>query len=164
MEICGKILYNINEVRMKIAIGCDHGGIAIKPAVIEVLKSKNIEIVDKGCFDESSVDYPDYALSVAQAVATGEADKGIILCGTGIGISIAANKVKGIRAAVCHDLFTAEMCARHNDANILSMGGRIVSSELAADMTRVWLDTPFDGGRHTARVGKITDIENKYFK
>lgn len=149
---------------MKIAIGCDHGGMAIKPAVLEVLKENEIEVEDFGCFDGASVDYPDYALKVAEAVSAGEAEKGIILCGTGIGISIAANKVKGIRAAVCHDLFTAQMCAQHNDANILAMGGRVVSAELAAQMTQVWLDTPFEGGRHSARVGKITEIENKYFK
>ncbi len=101
---------------------------------------------------------------MAEAVSQGKADKGIVLCGTGIGISIAANKVKGIRAAVCHDLFTAQMCAQHNDANIIAMGGRVVSEELAEEMTKVWLNTPFEGGRHTGRVGKITAIENKYFK
>lgn len=149
---------------MKIALGCDHGGITIKPAVEKVLKENGIEIIDFGCFDSSSVDYPDYALKVAEAVSQGKADKGIVLCGTGIGISIAANKVKGIRAAVCHDLCTAQMCAQHNDANIIAMGGRVVSEELAEEMTKVWLNTPFEGGRHTGRVGKITAIENKYFK
>ncbi|MDE6189492.1 MAG: ribose 5-phosphate isomerase B [Clostridia bacterium] len=149
---------------MKIAIACDHGGIAIKAEVLQVLKENEIEVEDFGCFDGASVDYPDYALKVAEAVSKGKADKGIILCGTGIGISIAANKVKGIRAAVCHDLFTAQMCAQHNDANILAMGGRVVSSELAAQMTQVWLNTPFEGGRHSIRVGKIAEIEKKYFK
>ncbi|MDE6372792.1 MAG: RpiB/LacA/LacB family sugar-phosphate isomerase, partial [Clostridia bacterium] len=94
----------------------------------------------------------------------GEVDRGIILCGTGIGISIAANKVKGVRAAVCHDLFTAQMCAQHNDANILAMGGRVISEELAGQMVQVWLDTPFEGGRHNGRVAKIGEIESKYFK
>ena len=149
---------------MKIAIGCDHGGIVLKPVVEEVLKKNGIEVVDYGCYDENSVDYPDYALKVAEAVSQGQVDKGIILCGTGIGISIAANKVKGIRAAVCHDLFTAEMCARHNNANILSMGGRVVGKELAAKMVQTWLDTPFEGGRHCGRIDKIAAIENKYFK
>ena len=149
---------------MKIAIGCDHGGIVLKPIVKKVLEDNEIEIIDKGCFDTKSVDYPDYALLVAEAVSKGEVDKGIILCGTGIGISIAANKVKGVRAAVCHDLFTAQMCAQHNDANILSIGGRVVSEELAGQMVQTWLDTPFEGGRHTGRVAKITEIENKYFK
>ncbi|MDE5756433.1 MAG: ribose 5-phosphate isomerase B [Clostridia bacterium] len=149
---------------MKIAIGCDHGGINLKPTVIKVLENNGVEIIDMGCNDTKSVDYPDYALKVAEAVSKGEVDKGIILCGTGIGISIAANKVKGVRAAVCHDLFTAQMCAQHNDANILSMGGRIVSEELAGQMVEVWLDTPFEGGRHTGRVAKISEIERKYFK
>ena len=149
---------------MKIAIGCDHGGIVLKPTVIEVLKERGIEYEDFGTYDESSVDYPDYALKAAEAVSTGACDKGVILCGTGIGISIAANKVKGIRAAVCHDVFTATMCAEHNNANILSMGGRIVSPELARKMLEAWLDTPFGGGRHANRVAKITAIEEKYFK
>lgn len=149
---------------MKIAIGCDHGGIALKPIVKKVLAENDIEIIDMGCCDTKSVDYTDYALRVAEAVSKGEVDKGIILCGTGIGISIAANKVKGVRAAVCHDLFTAQMCAQHNDANILSIGGRVVSEELAGQMVQTWLDTPFEGGRHTGRVAKISEIENKYFK
>jgi len=149
---------------MKIAIGCDHGGIVLKPAVIEVLKEKNIEVEDLGCYTQDSVDYPDYALKVAEAVSQKQVDLGIILCGTGIGISIAANKVKGIRAAVAHDLFTAEMCKRHNNANILSMGGRVVSPELAAQMTKIWLETEFEGGRHTNRLNKILAIEDKYFK
>ena len=149
---------------MKIAIGCDHGGIVLKPAVIEVLKEKNIEVEDLGCYTQDSVDYPDYALKVAEAVSQKQVDLGIILCGTGIGISIAANKVKGIRAAVAHDLFTAEMCKRHNNANILSMGGRVVSPELAAQMTKIWLETEFEGGRHTNRLNKISAIEDKYFK
>jgi len=149
---------------MKIAIGCDHGGIVLKPAVEEVLKEKGIEIEDLGCYTQDSVDYPDYALKVAEAVSQKKVDLGIILCGTGIGISIAANKVKGIRAAVAHDLFTAEMCKRHNNANILSMGGRVVSPELAAQMTKIWLDTEFEGGRHVNRLNKISAIEEKYFK
>ena len=149
---------------MKIAIGCDHGGIVLKPIVKKVLEENEIEIVDMGCNDTKSVDYPDYALLVAEAVSKGEVDKGIILCGTGIGISIAANKVKGVRAAVCHDLFTAQMCAQHNDANILSIGGRVVDEELAGQMVQVWLDTPFEGGRHNGRVAKISQIEDKYFK
>ena len=149
---------------MRIAIGCDHGGIVLKPAVIGVLESRGIEVKDFGCYDENSVDYPDYALKVAEAVSCGECDKGIVLCGTGIGISIAANKVKGIRCGVCHDVFTATMCAEHNDANVISMGGRVVSPRLAAQMVAAWLDTPFGGGRHAGRVAKITAIENKYFK
>ena len=149
---------------MRIAIGCDHGGIVLKPAVIGVLESRGIEVKDFGCYDENSVDYPDYALKVAEAVSCGECDKGIVLCGTGIGISIAANKVKGIRAGVAHDEFTAEMISAHNNANVLAMGGRIISPEKAAKMTAIWLDTPFQGGRHEGRGAKITAIEDKYFK
>jgi ribose 5-phosphate isomerase B len=149
---------------MKIAIGCDHGGIVLKPAIEDLLQSRNIEVIDFGCYSTDSVDYPDYALKVAEAVSKGEADKGIILCGTGIGISIAANKVKGIRAAVAHDLFTAEMCKKHNNANILAMGGRVVDIDTAVKMTKLWLDTEFEGGRHEGRIAKITAIENKYFK
>ena len=149
---------------MKIAIGCDHGGICLKETVIEVLNERGIEYEDFGTYDENSVDYPDYALKAAEAVSTGKCDKGVILCGTGIGISIAANKVKGIRAAVCHDEFTAEKCAEHNNANILAMGGRVVSKELARKMLEIYLDTPFGGGRHANRVAKITAIEDKYFK
>ncbi len=149
---------------MKIAIGCDHGGIVLKPSVIEVLKEKDLDYEDFGCYDENSVDYPDFSLKVAEAVASGQCDLGILMCGTGIGISIAANKVKGIRAAVCHDEFTAEMSKRHNNANIIAMGGRIISTDKAKNMVRIWLETPFDGGRHCGRVEKIMEIENKYFK
>ncbi len=149
---------------MKIAIGCDHGGIVLKPAIKKVLENNGIDIVDMGCEDIKSVDYPDYALKVAEAVSKGEVDRGIILCGTGIGISIAANKVKGVRAAVCHDLFTAQMCAQHNNANVIAMGGRVINEELAGQMVQVWLDTPFEGGRHNGRVAKISEIESKYFK
>ena len=149
---------------MKIAIGCDHGGIILKQAVTEELKKRGIQVEDKGCFDTSSVDYPDYALAVAEDVSSGRCDKGILMCGTGIGISIAANKVKGIRCAVCHDVFTATMCSAHNNANILAMAGRVITPELAEKMVAAWLDTPFEGGRHTSRVNKITAIEEKYFK
>ena len=149
---------------MKIAIGCDHGGIVLKDAVLEVLNEKKIEVEDLGCYTTDSVDYPDYALKVAEEVSQGKADLGIILCGTGIGISIAANKVKGIRAAVAHDLFTAEMCKRHNNANILAMGGRVISPDLAKQMVKIWLESEFEGGRHTNRLNKIAAIEQKYFK
>ena len=149
---------------MKIAIGCDHGGIVLKPAIVETLEKRGIQVEDMGCYDTSSVDYPDYALKVAEAVSRGECDKGIVLCGTGIGISIAANKVRGIRAGVVHDEFTAEMISAHNNANVIAIGGRMVSPEMAAKMVGIWLDTPFQGGRHEGRVEKISAIEDKYFK
>ena len=148
---------------MKIAIGCDHGGYVLKEGIIDLLKSMNIEVADMGC-DGESVDYPDYALKVAKAVSKGNCDKGILLCGTGIGISIAANKVKGIRCAVCHDVFTATMCSAHNNANILAMGGRVLDKQLALSMVEAWLKTPFEGARHSNRVNKISEIEREYFK
>lgn len=149
---------------MKIAIGCDHGGIVLKPAIVEELNKRGIEVEDFGCYDENCVDYPDYALKAAEAVSSGKCDKGIVLCGTGIGISIAANKVKGIRAGVAHDEFTAEMISAHNNANVIAIGGRVVTPKKAAKMVAIWLDTPFQGGRHEGRVAKITAIEDKYFK
>ncbi len=149
---------------MKIAIGCDHGGLILKSSIKRLLNERGIEYIDFGTNVAESVDYPDYAIQVAEAILKGEVDAGIVLCGTGIGISIAANKVKGIRAAVCHDAFTAEMCKAHNNANIIALGGRVVSAEQAAEYVRIWLDTKFEGGRHQNRLNKVADIENKYFK
>ena len=146
---------------MKVAIGCDHGGIVLKNACIRALTDLGFSYVDMGTYDDQSVDYPDYALKVALAVRDGEADKGILLCGTGIGISIAANKVKGIRCAHVTDLFCAQMAAEHNNANIISMGGRITSEEDAYNMVKKFFTTEFAGGRHQKRVDKITAIENE---
>lgn len=145
---------------MKIAIGCDHGGVNLKADIIALLTERNIEVIDFGTDGDESVDYPDFAYKVAKCVANKEADKGILMCGTGIGISIAANKVKGIRCAVCHNEFTAQMCAEHNNANIIALGGRIVSNELAVKMVEIWLDTDFAGGRHLNRVNKIMEIQD----
>lgn len=147
-----------------IALGCDHGGYAIKEAVKKYLEENSIEFKDFGCYSEESVDYPIYAKKVAQAVASGECEKGILCCGTGIGISIAANKVKGIRAAVVTNEFCAEMTRRHNDANILAMGGRVINEEQAVKLTKIFLETPFEGDRHINRVNMITDIESEYCK
>ena len=146
-----------------IAIGCDHGGINIKNAVIEYMKENGFEFHDFGCYTNGSVDYPEYAYKVAKSVADGEAEFGIICCGTGIGVSMAANKVKGIRAAVCTDEFCAEMTRRHNNANIMCMGGRVISEEKAVKLASIFLNTPFDGGRHENRVNMITAIENGTF-
>ncbi len=145
---------------MKIAIGADHGGFCLKEAIIEYFKEKGIEYKDFGCYSEESVDYAIYAKKVADAVAGGEFDKGILCCGTGIGISIAANKVKGIRAAVVTNEFCAEMTRRHNDANILAMGGRVISPEQAVKFTDIFLNTEFEGDRHIRRIAQITAIEN----
>lgn len=147
-----------------IAIGCDHGGYNIKEAIKKYLDENNIEYKDFGTDSEESVDYPIYAKKVANAVASGEYEKGILCCGTGIGISIAANKVKGIRAAVVTNEFCAEMVRRHNNANIITMGGRVISEEEAVKFTKIFLETPFDGGRHAQRVDLITEIENENFK
>ncbi len=144
-----------------IALGCDHGGYAIKEAVKKYLEESNIEYKDFGTYSEESVDYPIYAKLVADAVANGECEKGVLCCGTGIGISIAANKVKGIRAAVVTNEFCAEMTRRHNDANIIAMGGRVINEEQAVKFTKIFLETPFDGGRHINRVNMITEIESE---
>ena len=149
-----------------IALGCDHGGLNLKNAIIKYLENKNIEYKDFGCYTEDSVDYPTIAYPVATAVAKGEFQSGILCCGTGIGISIAANKVKGIRAAVVSNEFGAEMTRRHNDANILCMGGRVTSEEDAVKLADIFLNTPFssDEERHTRRVQMLSDIENGSFK
>lgn len=144
---------------MHIALGCDHGGLVLKPAIIEYLTQKGISYTDYGTYTEASVDYPDYAVPVAKAVQSGAADKGILMCGTGIGITIAANKFDGIRAAVVSDEFCAQATAEHNNANILGLGGRVVSPEKAVKLVDIWLNTPYAGGRHQGRLDKITAIE-----
>ena len=149
---------------MKIALGCDHGGINIKNAVIEMLKENNIEYKDFGCYDEQSVDYTIYAYKTATAVANAEYDLGILCCGTGIGISMAANKVKGVRAAVCTNEFMAEMTRRHNNSNIISLGGRIIDEPTAVKLADIFLNTEFEGDRHTRRVDMITAIEEGTFE
>ena len=149
---------------MKIAIGCDHGGIVLKPAIIACLEKRGIEYVDYGTYTEESVDYPDFAQKVAEAVAGGVVDKGILLCGTGIGIGIAANKVPGIRCALLSNEFSAKACKEHNNANIVSMGGRVTTPEDAVSYLEAWLDAEYQGGRHQRRLDKITAIEQKYSK
>ncbi len=143
-----------------IALGADHGGYNLKEAIIEYLKEKNVEYTDYGCYSEESVDYAVYAKQVADAVVSGKAEKGILCCGTGIGISIAANKVKGIRAAVVTNEFCAEMTRRHNNANILAMGGRVIDPQTAVKLADIFLNTEFEGGRHQRRIDQITKIEN----
>lgn len=148
-----------------IAIACDHAALHLKNEVIAHLKKNGYEVTDFGISREGAVDYPDYALPVAEAVASGCADKGILICGTGIGMCIAANKVKGIRCALCSDTFSARATREHNDANVLAFGERVVGAGLALDIVDVFLTTPFSGAsRHVNRIGKITAIENKYFK
>lgn len=146
---------------MKIAIGCDHGGITLKDSIVNYLEERGVKIEDFGTFGTESVDYPDFAYKVARSVADGKADKGILMCGTGIGISIAANKVNGIRCALCHNTETAKLTALHNDSNVLAMGGRVIDSDTAVNIVKTWLDTPFEGGRHINRINKICEIEKK---
>ena len=149
---------------MKIAIGCDHGGLNLKDEIIKYLNSEGIEFKDFGTYTEESCDYPDIALPVAKAVATKEYDFGILICGTGIGIGIAANKVPGIRAALCSDTFSAHATREHNNANILTMGERVVGKGLAVDIVKTFLSAKFEGDRHQKRIDKITAIENEYCK
>lgn len=143
---------------MKIAIGSDHGGFKLKGVLANHLKERGIEVLDLGTMNEDSVDYPEYGQKVAKAVASGEADKGIVVCGTGIGISIAANKVKGIICAIPYNEFAAEMCKKHNDANMISFGGRTFTDEEAIKYTDIWLDTEFEGGRHERRVNMLKNL------
>ena len=142
-----------------IAVACDHAGIDLKPAVIEVLNELGLEYEDLGTYDHASVDYPAYGEKAARAVASGRCEKGIILCGTGVGISMAAAKVRGIRCVVCSETYSARMSRLHNDANMLSLGARVVGSELAKDIVRVWLTTEHEGDRHARRVAMINAIE-----
>lgn len=142
---------------MKIAIASDHGGFELKEKIKEYLLERNLEVMDLGTNSEESVDYPVYGKACGRAVASGEADRGIVCCGTGIGISIAANKVKGVRCALCTDEHMAEMTRKHNDANMIAMGGRTTDVETALKITQVWLDTEFEGGRHQRRVDMLDD-------
>lgn len=144
-----------------IAIGSDHGGYELKEFVKRHLIENGIEVKDYGVFNEDSVDYPDCARPVCKAVQNGEAERGILFCGTGIGISIAANKFKGIRAALCGDVYSAKMSSEHNNANIICLGGRVTGRELAFMIVDTWLSTPFAGGRHADRIAKIDAIENE---
>ena len=147
---------------MKIVIGSDHGGYLLKEHIKKYLEENNYDIEDYGTHSLESVDYPEFGQRVAEAVAQGKYKKGILVCGTGLGISIAANKVKGIRAVVVSESFSAKMSHLHNDANILALGGRVVGPDLAVEIVDVWLNTPFEGGRHAKRLEKIREIENKY--
>jgi ribose 5-phosphate isomerase B len=144
-----------------LALGCDHGGYELMQEVKAHLTKRGFEFKDFGCYSTDSVDYPEYAKKVAGAVAAGECELGILICGTGIGISLAANKVKGIRAAVCSEPVSARLTKQHNNANIICFGARIVGIELAKEIVDAYLDAEFEGGRHQTRVDMIMDIENE---
>ncbi len=146
---------------MKIAVGCDHAGFGLKEDVIAILRNSGSDFIDCGTTDTVSVDYPDFGEKVAGLVSSGKVEKGILICGTGIGMSMVANKFPNVRAALCNDLFTARMSRLHNDANILVLGGRIVGKDLGSEIVKVWLSTPFEGERHLRRINKIKTIEEK---
>ena len=144
-----------------LAIGSDHGGFALKQEIMKHLTERGIEYRDYGTFSTDSCDYPDYGEAVGRAVASGECERGIVVCGTGIGISIAANKVHGVRCALCGDCFSAQMAREHNDANVLALGARVLGPGLALKIVDTFLDAEFQGGRHARRVAKITALEDK---
>ena len=146
---------------MKITIGSDHAATALKDEVKKVLAEFDAEVKDVGTFGTDRVDYPDIAEKVCADVTSGDAERGIVLCGTGIGISIAANKIKGIRCALCGDVYSAKMSREHNNANVLAMGGRVLGFGLAGEIVRAWMTTDFAGGRHERRINKIAALESK---
>ena len=149
---------------MQIGLACDHGGFELKEELKTLLRSIDVDPIDMGTFDEASVDYPDFGIRVTEKVSRGELERGILICGTGIGMSIVANKFPGVRAALANDLYSARCSREHNNANILVLGGRIVGKDLAKEIVRVWLQTPFAGGRHQRRLEKIESLEEKNFK
>jgi ribose 5-phosphate isomerase B len=145
-----------------IIIGSDHGGLALKTALNSYLNRRGFQVTDAGTNSDDSVDYPDFGQKVAETVIAGEAELGILICGTGIGMSIAANKIPGIRAALVTDVFMARMAKEHNNANVLVLGGRVLDEQKACDLVGAWLDATFEGGRHQMRLDKITALEKKY--
>ena len=149
---------------MKIAVACDHGGLELKKVLLQYVKEHGYEYQDFGTYTSDSCDYPDFALPAAEAVACGKCDRGIVICSTGIGISIAANKVKGIRCAHCHDTYSAKYTRLHNDANMLAFGQRVIGEGLMEEIVDVFLSTDFEGGRHQRRLDKLAAIEAKYFR
>ncbi|MGQ9576941.1 MAG: ribose 5-phosphate isomerase B [Thermoguttaceae bacterium] len=149
---------------MRIAVGADHRGYAVRSRVLEFLRQRGHEVIDAGVTSADPVDYPDIAAAVARMVSAGEVERGILICGTGLGMSIAANKFPGVRAAPCHDDLTAEMSRRHNDLNVLCLSADLLGARLIDRMIEIWLNTPFEGGRHARRVAKITALEQQYLQ
>ena len=149
---------------MQIGLACDHAGFDLKEELKAFLKSLGVKAIDMGTFNEDSVDYPDFGVLVTEKVSRGELEKGILICGTGIGMSMVANKFPRIRAAVANDLYSSRCSREHNDANVLIIGGRIVGKDLAKEIVKVWLETPFAGGRHKRRIEKIEALEREKFK
>ena len=155
---------NFQDRIMQIGLACDHGGFELKEELKAFLRSIDLEPIDMGTFTEDSVDYPDFGVLVAEKVSRGELERGILICGTGIGMSIIANKFPRVRAALVNDLYSSRCSREHNDSNILVIGGRIVGKDLAKEIVKVWLDTPFAGERHKRRLEKIEALEKKNFK
>jgi ribose 5-phosphate isomerase B len=147
---------------MRIAVGSDHRGFTVKERIVELLKRLNVDVRDVGTHDCASVDYPDIGAAVAELVSTGQVDRGILICGTGIGMCITANKFPGVRAAPCHDDLSAEMSRRHNDLNVLCLSADMLGERLIDRMVEIWLKTDFEGGRHARRVAKIADLEKRF--
>ena len=146
---------------MRIAVGSDHRGVELRAKLIEFLRQLGQEVDNLGTYDRQEVDYPDIAAAVARKVGGGKVDRGILVCGTGVGMCIVANKIPGVRAAPCHDNITAEMSRRHNDLNVLCLSGDLIGERLADRLVEIWLKTPFDGGRHARRNQKIADLEHR---
>lgn len=146
---------------MKIAVACDHGGFRLKNVLINEMKKQGYEVIDYGTYSEESCDYPDYASKAAKAVARGECERGVVVCGTGIGVSITANKVDGIRCALVHDVFSAKATRAHNDTNMLAMGQRVIGEGLAVEVLNAWLHTEYEGGRHDLRIQKMMALEEE---
>ncbi len=146
---------------LSVALGADHAGWELKEALKSWLMEAGYQVLDFGTHSPDSVDYPDYAQQVGEAVAVGKVDRGVLVCGTGIGMAMAANKVPGVRAALCVDTFTSRMSREHNDANVLALGGRLTDAEMGRSILKAWLETEFAGGRHGRRVDKITDLEGR---
>jgi len=149
---------------MKVSIGCDHAGVALKNEILPILEELSVEYEDVGTNDMISVDYPDFGEKVSQAVSAGKVDRGILICGTGIGMSIVANKFPNVRAALCYNSYSAEMSRLHNDANILILPGRVIDGAKAREIVRIWFKTPFEGGRHQRRLDKIKAIERRMMR
>lgn len=145
----------------KIAVASDHGALSLKGEIVDLLKSMDVEVLDLGTDSDASVDYPDFGSAVADLVSKGEVDRGILLCGTGIGMSIVANKYNGVRGALVNDTFSARMAKEHNNANILILGGRVTGGALACEIVSTWIKTEFEGGRHQRRLDKISEIEER---
>ena len=149
---------------MKVVLASDHRGYQLKDSLKKFLEEREIEFLDVGTFSAASVDYPDFAMLAAEKVSRGDYDRGILICGSGIGMCIVANKFPGVRAAVCHDVSAAEMSRKHNDSNMLGLGADVISEELARKILHVWLETKFEGGRHLRRIQKISEIESRLGK